>query len=182
RDRVNRCPDSEISLAYAISVISNQAGIICEVANPEYLICRGLCPLRDRATSLSPKKAEVIVDLPGLPPVQTVEDKILNEIWQFAGKTRNLYNASRFDELEALASQLRAEHGRFGNGSWKLRHFYEALRCRKEEPDSMWQLHETIHKNWDAAKPRSITAHIAHADFLIEYAWHARGNKFADKV
>jgi len=128
------------------------------------------------------KKAEVIVYLPGLPPVQTVEDKILKEIWQFAGKTRNLYNASRFDELEALASQLRAEHGRFGNGSWKLRHFYEALRCRKEEPDSMWQLHETIHKNWNAAKPRSITAHIAHADFLIEYAWHARGNKLADKV
>ena len=51
-----RRPAREISLAYATSVISNQAGIICEVANPEYLICRGLCPLRDRATSLSPKK------------------------------------------------------------------------------------------------------------------------------
>src|ERR1043166_1423971 len=128
------------------------------------------------------KKPEKVIDLPGLPPVQTVEDKILNEIWQFAGKTRSLYNASRFNELEALANQLRTEHGRFANGSWKLRHFYEALRCRVEEPESMWQLHETIHKNWDAAKPRSITAYVAHADFLIEYAWHARGSKFANKV
>jgi hypothetical protein len=128
------------------------------------------------------KKQPAVVDLPGLPEVQTVEDKILNEIWQFGGKTRSLYNASRFDELEALARELRAEHGRFGNGSWKLRHFYEALRCREEEPESMWQLHESIHRNWDAAKPRSITAYVAHADFLIEYAWHARSHKFADKV
>ena len=46
----------------------------------------------------------------------------------------------------------------------------------------MWQLHSRIHENWDTAKPRSITAHVAHADFLIDYAWHARGSGFANTV
>lgn len=114
--------------------------------------------------------------------MQKVEDKIVAEIWQFTLKTRGLYNASRFDELEALANQLRVEHGRFGNGSWKIHHFYEALRCRSDEPETMWQLHESIHEKWDAARPRSITAHVAHADFVIEYAWHARGSGSANKV
>jgi hypothetical protein len=57
--------------------------------------------------------------LPSLPPVQETKDKITEEIWQFRLKTRALYNASKFDELEALAAQLRTERGRFGNGSWK---------------------------------------------------------------
>jgi hypothetical protein len=119
---------------------------------------------------------QVIVDLPGLPPVQETKDKITDEIWKFLLKTRGLYNASKFDELEALADQVRNERSRFGNGSWKIYQFYEALRCRKDEPESMWQLHARIHENWDTAKPRSITACVAHADFFIEYAWHAAWN------
>ena len=121
-------------------------------------------------------------DLPGLPPVQDTKDKIAEEIWQFRLKTRQLYNTSKFDELEALAAQLRTERGRFGNGSWRIVQFYESLGCRPDEPESMWQLHARIHENWDAAKPRSITAHVAHADFLTDYAWHARGNGFANTV
>ena len=128
------------------------------------------------------KKAEVVVDLPGLPPVEDTEDKITREIWQFRLKTRSLYNASKFDELEALATQLRAERTRFGNGSWKIDEFYESLGCRSDEPETMWQLHESIHEHWEAAKPRSITAQVAHANFLTEYAWHARGSGFAKTV
>jgi hypothetical protein len=128
------------------------------------------------------KKAEVVVDLPGLPPVKETKDKITGEIWQFALKTRGLYNASKFDELEALANQLCAKRARFASGSWKIYQFYEALRCRSDEPESMWQLHASIHEHWDAAKPRSSTAHVAHADFLVDYAWHARGTGFSDTV
>ncbi|MFN2542630.1 MAG: hypothetical protein ABR514_10765 [Chthoniobacterales bacterium] len=128
------------------------------------------------------KKEAELVDLPGLQPLQKVEDNIVQENWQFRVKTRSLYNASKFDELEALANQLRATRARFGNGSWKIYQFYEALGCRSDEPETMWQLHETIHEKWDAAKPRSITARVAHADFLIEYAWHARGSGYADTV
>jgi len=97
-------------------------------------------------------------------------------------KTRALYNASKFDELEALAAQIRTERGRFANGSWKIYQFYESLGCRSDEPESMWQLHSRIHENWDAAKPHSITARVAHADFFTEYAWHARGTGYNNKV
>src|SRR5205823_8791969 len=109
-------------------------------------------------------------ELPSLPPIQETKDKITEEIWQFRLKTRALYNASKFDELEALAAQIRTGRGRFGNGSWKIVQFYDSLGCRSDEPESMWQLHARIHENWDAAKPHSITARVAHADFFTEYA------------
>jgi len=121
-------------------------------------------------------------DLPGLPPIKETKDKITTEIWEFRVKTRNLYNASKFDELDALAAQLRTERARFGNGSWKIFQFYESLTCRPDEPESMWQLHARIHESWDAAKPQSITAHVAHARFFTDYAWHARGSGFGDTV
>src|SRR6266403_5606744 len=31
-------------------------------------------------------------------------------------------------------------------------------------------------------KPRSITAYVAQADFLTDYAWHARGTGYSNKV
>jgi hypothetical protein len=120
--------------------------------------------------------------LPSLLPVEETKDKITDEIWQFRLKTRALYNASKFDELEALAAQIRTERGRLGDGSWKIYQFYESLGCRSDESESMWQVHARIQQNWDAAKPRSITAHVAHADFLSDYAWHARGTGFAKTV
>ena len=123
-----------------------------------------------------------VVDSAVLPPIQETKDKITTEILEFRLKTRALYNASKFDELEALADQLRAERARFGNGSWKIYQFYDALECRYEEPESMWQLHSRIHESWDAAKPRSITARVAHADFFTAYAWRARGTDYSDKV
>lgn len=50
---------------------------------------------------------QVVADLSGLPPVQETEDKITTEISHFLLETRSLYNASKFDDLEALADQLR---------------------------------------------------------------------------
>jgi hypothetical protein len=116
------------------------------------------------------------------PPIEVAKDKISTEIEQFRLKTRSLYNSSKFDELEALATQIRADKARFGNGSWKIFQFYDSLTCRPDEPESMWQLHARIHENWDAAKPRSIAAHVAHAHFFTDYAWHVRGTGFADSV
>jgi len=123
-----------------------------------------------------------LVDLPGLPPIQETKDKITTEIWEFRLKTRSLYNASKFDELDALAAQIRAERARFDNGSWKIFQFYESLICRPDKPESMWQLHARIHEKWDAAKPRSITAQVAHANFFSDYAWHARGTGYSKTV
>src|SRR5205814_10318239 len=46
----------------------------------------------------------------------------------------------------------------------------------------MWQVHDRIHQDWIAQFPTSITARVAYADFFTDYAWHARGTGFADKV
>ena len=86
-------------------------------------------------------------DVAGLPAIKETKDKITTDIWEFRLKTRSLYNASKFDELEALAAQIRADRTRFGNGSWKISQFYESLACRSDEPESMWLLHARIHEN-----------------------------------
>lgn len=114
--------------------------------------------------------------------LETAKDPVDREITAFRGNTRTAYNNSRFDELEKIAAEARASKARFGNGSWKIFQFYQSLACHEEEPESMWQLHDKIHEAWIAAKPDSITARVAHADFLVEYAWHARGSGYADTV
>jgi hypothetical protein len=93
---------------------------------------------------------------------------------------RQLYNASRFDELEKIAASVRRE--KFGNGSWKIVRYYDSLECRPSEHESMWQLHDRIHRDWIAKKPDSITARLAYADFFVSYAWHARGHGFSGSV
>jgi hypothetical protein len=79
-------------------------------------------------------------------------------------------------------AEIRSGSPLFGNGSWKLHQFYDCLECGDWEPDSMWQLHERIHKDWEKAYPQSIAARIAHANFWVSYAWQARGSGYANTV
>jgi uncharacterized protein (TIGR02996 family) len=123
--------------------------------------------------------AEVVAEAAKL---TAVKDPVQEEIYAFRLKTRLAYNTRRFNDLEAQASEIRSGKQKFGNGSWKISEFYDSLACRSDEPEGMWQLHDRIHKDWIVAKPNSITARVAYADFLTEYAWHARGSGFADTV
>ena len=109
-------------------------------------------------------------------------DAIFKEIMDYRYATRLAYNSRRFDELEQNADQTRSSKAKFGNGGWRIVQFYDALGCKASEPESMWQLHDTIHKEWIAAKPDSITACVARIVFLVEYAWHARGTGYAGSV
>lgn len=110
-------------------------------------------------------------------------DQVRAEIDDFRNRIRAYYDSSNFDALEKSVAEVRATDGPlFQDGSWKIYHFYTALRCRTGEPESVWPLHNRIHKEWETAKPDSITARIAHADFLAEYAWYVRGSDEADKV
>lgn len=109
-------------------------------------------------------------------------DKVAEEKVRFQHETRSFYNTRNFDALEKRANEMRESKARYGDGAWNIYNFYHSLRCREDEPESMWQLHSQIHEEWEKAKPRSITARLAHADFLFEYAWHARGDGYADTV
>jgi hypothetical protein len=110
------------------------------------------------------------------------EDLIIQEMVAFRNETRQLYNNRNFEKLETRADDVRSSKAKFDNGEWILTHFYSSLACQKDEPESMWQLHEKIHKDWEEKFPQSITAKTAHADFLAEYAWHARGTGYANEV
>ncbi|MEQ1838942.1 MAG: hypothetical protein ABL994_00920 [Verrucomicrobiales bacterium] len=131
-------------------------------------------PLSQAVESAEPSKPS--------PELRTVKDPVQEEINQFVMDTRLAYNRRDFDELEAVASTIREKKALFDNGSWKLAHFYFSFACREDEPESMWQLHDEIHRAWIEAKPESITARIAYADFLVEYGWYARGYDFASTV
>jgi hypothetical protein len=110
------------------------------------------------------------------------EDAVSQEIYAFRLKTRGAYNNRRFDELDALAAELRKEKPLFGNGSWRIVQFYGAFELNDDETEEMWKEHERIHQQWIAANPTSVTARVAYADFLTSYAWQARGSGFADSV
>ena len=135
-----------------------------------------------KAEAQSKKNDPPEISMEGLPPVEETRDKIAQEMTAFRNQTRALYNNRKFDELEALAGNLHANKARFGNGSWKIYYFYDCQECHDKEPESMWQLHAQIHKEWIEAKPQSITARVAYANFLVDYAWHARGGGWADTV
>ena len=127
-------------------------------------------------------RAPLKIKGPPLPAIEMVRDEPSKAAEAYRLRTRQLYNNSRFDELEALADKARRDKTRLANGSWEIFHFYDCFDCREDEPESMWQLHDRIHQAWIAAKPQSITARVAYAGFLITYAWHARGSGYADKV
>jgi len=80
--------------------------------------------------------------------LKPTKDPILEEIYGFRLKMRALYNSRRFSELEPVAAEIRRTKPRFDNGSWKIAQFYESFACRREEPESMWQLHDRIHQDW----------------------------------
>lgn len=100
----------------------------------------------------------------------------------FVAGVKQLFEQSKFDELETAVIKLREEKGVFGNGYPKIAVFYEGFEGRKAEDDSVWQKLEERHKAWIAAKPTSLAARIAHAKFLTDYAWKARGSGFAGSV
>ena len=139
-----------------------------------------ICPLSGcKKKPVEKFSADEVVAAAKLKPAK---DPIQEEIYAFRLKTRQAYNRRQFDELETKARELRVAKPLFSNGSWKIAQFYESFECRHDEPESMWQLHDRIHHDWIAAKPDSVTARVAYADFLVEYAWRARGSGFADTV
>ncbi|RYD18138.1 MAG: DUF4034 domain-containing protein, partial [Verrucomicrobiaceae bacterium] len=100
----------------------------------------------------------------------------------FRNDARQLYNNRDFAGLEALAKKIRENKSRFVDGQWAIEDFYSSQDCRKDEPESMWQLHDQIHRDWLKKYPDSITARVAHANFLITYAWHARSDRRGSQV
>jgi hypothetical protein len=100
----------------------------------------------------------------------------------------NCFNSDNFTELDDYAHKLRTEKIRNSYGQWKLFTLYQILNepVSVEKPGKVteeeWQYHLDKLKKWINQNPSSITARIAYADAMVEYAWKARGNGYASEV
>jgi len=90
----------------------------------------------------------------------------------------------KFDELDALAAQLRASKERLRDGAWKLNAFYMGVGAPPDDDatDNGWESHLNNLRKWLSHSPDSITAHVALADALLNYAWEARGTGYSNTV
>jgi hypothetical protein len=109
-------------------------------------------------------------------------DQPEKEMFAFRAKARTYFKASDFRGLESMVAEIRSGPPLFANGSWRLAQFYVALDPSRKDADNVWQQHEVTLEAWEKAFPESNTARIAHARFLISYAWQARGAGFANTV
>ena len=114
--------------------------------------------------------------------LKAVTDPVRQEIDAFKVATRKIFDERRFDDLEKLAADLRANKSLFRDGSWKILHFYESFTLSTKEEDKTWKAVEKINQEWIDAKPGSITAYVAQANFFVDYAWYVRGSGFASSV
>jgi hypothetical protein len=88
-----------------------------------------------------------------------------------------------FDALEKAAQQLRISKETYFHGSWALTSFYLGvadINYNLPDQDCLTFLEKI--KAWVAAKPQSVTARIALAHALTDYAWKARGTGWAGSV
>lgn len=93
-----------------------------------------------------------------------------------------LLAATNYVRLDELAARLRLSKERYADGGWKLSVIYEGLLPADTAADDIWEKREQAIEHWIVARPDSITARLALANFLVAYGWKARGSGGADQV
>jgi tetratricopeptide (TPR) repeat protein len=84
-----------------------------------------------------------------------------------------------FDQLEQEAARLRAIKP--VGGVLKIGHFYERIASNSRYGNDLEQ-RVAFFAAWKVAQPRSVTAKVALACALINWAWEARGSGYANTV
>jgi tetratricopeptide (TPR) repeat protein len=107
------------------------------------------------------------------------ENAVTNEIGRQA---LALFEAKDYDKLEALAAQLRSSKERNADGVWKLASVYDGLVPSNRASDDEWDSRLLAIGHWTVVKPDSVTARVAWANLLVDYAWKARGSGEVDTV
>jgi hypothetical protein len=87
----------------------------------------------------------------------------------------------KFDDLDRMADEYRAEKRRGQGGGWSLHTLYAALDA-PQQSDKDTEDHLGHLERWIAARPESITARVALATSLRRWAWVARGHGYAKTV
>lgn len=96
-----------------------------------------------------------------------------------------LFQQEKFQEIDRLASEVRASKARFPGGYWKVHIIYLALAQPSSglnASEDVWNQHLARLERWKQQFPSSITARIALAESYNNYGWKARGGGYADQV
>ena len=119
----------------------------------------------------------------GLPFVVTVVETPESKEWGNTMKlARTYFERKEYDKLEDLASEGRSVEASWPDGTWKVVPVYVGLEVAANAPDGVWIARQNAIKEWMQARPASITAPVALALNLTEFAWKARGSGYADTV
>jgi len=120
---------------------------------------------------------------PGFPfsvaVVQTPDEKEYSDI---TNKVIALFRAKDYDGLDAFSAKLRVSKDSWATGQWKLFDIYAGLVPDRQASDTAWQARLASLRDWVAARTNSMTARVALAYTLANYAWEARGSGYADTV
>lgn len=104
-----------------------------------------------------------------------------NAVRELAGE---LLAKNDFAAVEHFAERARTERIQMSNGEWVLHFLYLGIDSpipvsKKDEEWETW--HERL-RQWRESVPKSVTARVAEAHFLIRNAWRARGSGYANTV
>lgn len=129
------------------------------------------------------KLPEMVFEIPEV-PAAAESAPVSGEVAAFFAEIRGAFEEKDFTLLEETASELRESVDVFGDGSWKIFRFYEALdqRPRTGEEEEIYLTDFETLEEWEVAFPDSITQRIALGGFLVSYAEHAKGNGPADDL
>jgi hypothetical protein len=120
---------------------------------------------------------------PGLPfQITGVETPDAKERKTICNLAINYLDAKDYVKLEALAAQYRSSKEHYANGAWKLRSVYDAFQLPEGATEADYQARQSQLDDWVGARSDSLTARVALAQFLKDYAWHARGSDFANTI
>ncbi len=111
-----------------------------------------------------------------------IRDPIREEIRIYGSSIRKAFEKGEFDLLEREADRLRRTQEKFGEGSFKLEHFYEALTEVIDRTESRYQVDFARCQKWVTEYPDSLTPKLVLTDFYTDYAWDARGSGWSNTV
>ena len=112
-------------------------------------------------------------------PLQVCQERLARNAFQ--DETQALLAAGKFDRLEQIAAHLRAAQSLYPDGTPKLSDFYHCFqRSTKSAPDYEKLL--PLETNWIGQYPQSCTPLVLRANTLVNYAWLARGNGYANTI
>ena len=143
------------------------------------------CSKKPAEISGQPQRVQAQQNLSGrdLPLITAiVETAESREIGAITNQARDLFRVRDYDGLDVLARKLRDSKERYANGGWKFYYVYVGLNLPEGASEAEWDAHIAALQDWINARPDSITARVALANSLVDYAWKARGSDWAYKV